>query len=148
MEKLTKALTIIADHFAGYELSANNPSPDTYTIEKGSIENMIRGAEVAQNGAKKLIATIVPRLNSRIRSFKGQEVEDTAIAQDADNIKKLQDQDVAFVSFLKCSKAFYKNRFGLDYSRRVWTDPTDTKQQTEAIRLAMEVLAKHKTKVA
>ena len=98
--------------------------------------------------AKKLIATIVPRLNSRVRSFKGQEVEDTAIAQDADNIKKLQDQEVAFASFLECSKAFYKNRFGLDYSRRVWNDPTDANQQTEAIRLAREVLAKHKTKVA
>ena len=112
MDNVTKALTFVADHFTGFELSGNSTTADTYTIEKGSIENMIRGAEVAQNGAKKLLLTIVSRLTGRIRSFKGGEVEDTRIQDDSNSIKKLQEQDVAFESFLEKSKTFYKSRFG------------------------------------
>ena len=143
MDNVTKALTFVADHFAGFELSGNSTTSDTYTIEKGSIENMIRGAEVAQNGAKKLLLTIVSRLTGRIRSFKGGEVEDTRISDDSNSIKKLQEQDVAFESFLKKSKEFYKSRFGLEYTRRVFGIPKDSQAQTEAIRGAMELVAKY-----
>ena len=38
MDNITKALTFVADHFAGFELSGNSTTADTYTIEKGSIE--------------------------------------------------------------------------------------------------------------
>lgn len=143
---LLKAFSIVANHFAGYELS-KNPTSDTFTPEKGSIENMIRGCSVHKKGANKLLATIVARLNGKLRAFTGKEVEDTSIQADNESIRKLQDQDKACDVFIAVGMKFYKDHFGITYSEspRVF-NPEAMKSQTEAVRESIELLAKYNAK--
>ena len=87
--KLEKAFGIIADRLKGLELS-ENPQADSYTAEKGSVQNIIRGSEIACKSALNLQHEIGARLKGRVRQFSGSEVEDLAIQKDTFAVEKLQ----------------------------------------------------------
>ena len=143
---LHKAFSIIANHFAGLELS-ENPTSDTYTPEKGSIENMIRGCAVASKRAYSLLAQIASRLTGKMRAFTGKEVEDTSIQSDTRCIKKLQEQIAVNDSFIEAGSKFYKDHFGMTYTEnpRVF-NPEAMKSQTQAVKDAVELLSQIQAK--
>ena len=94
--KVEKALGIIADHFKGLELS-ETPQAGSYTAEKGSVQNIIRGSEIACKSALNLQHEIGARLKGRVRQFSGSEIEDVAIQKDTFAVKQLQEQVACLV---------------------------------------------------
>ena len=61
MKKLETAVNTIADHFKGFALSENLDT-NTYTPEKGCLENLIRGSEIKGTPAQNLMHDIMARL--------------------------------------------------------------------------------------
>jgi hypothetical protein len=139
--KLEKAFGIIADHFKGLELS-ENPQAESYTAEKGSVQNIIRGSEIACKSALNLQHEIGARLAGRVRQFSGSEIEDLAIQKDTFAVKQLQEQVAITENFIEVAKNFYKGRFGLAYTPSVRKlNPEDVKK-TSAVLEAEELLKK------
>ena len=139
--KLEKAFGIIADHFKGLELS-ETPQAESYTAEKGSVQNIIRGSEIACKSALNLQHEIGARLKGRVRQFSGSEIEDVAIQKDTFAVKQLQEQVAITENFLDTAKEFYKNRFGETYTPVVRKpNPKDVKK-TSAVNEAEELLKK------
>jgi regulatory protein YycI of two-component signal transduction system YycFG len=139
--KLEKAFGIIADHFKGLELS-ENPQADSYTAEKGSVQNIIRGSEIACKSALNLQHEIGARLKGRVRQFSGSEVEDLAIQKDTFAVEKLQEQVAVTENFLEQAKEFYKARFGMAYTPSVRKPNPEDVKKTFAVTQAEAVLQK------
>jgi|TARA_R100001463_G_scaffold1428_3_gene6389 hypothetical protein len=139
--KLEKAFGIIADHFKGLELS-ETPQADTYTAEKGSVQNIIRGSEIACKSASNLQHEIGARLKGRIRNNAGSEVEDQAMQKDTFAVKQLQLQVELTEEFISKAKDFYKDRFGLTYTPKVRDPNPENVKKTLAVVEAEEVLKK------
>ena len=139
--KLEKAFGIIADHFKGLELS-ETPQAESYTAEKGSVQNIIRGSEIACKSALNLQHEIGARLKGRVRQFSGSEIEDVAIQKDTFAVRQLQEQVAITENFLDTAKEFYKNRFGIAYTAVVRNPNPDNVKKTSAVNEAEELLKK------
>ena len=139
--KLEKAFGIIADHFKGLELS-ETPQAESYTAEKGSVQNIIRGSEIACKSALNLQHEIGARLKGRVRQFSGSEIEDVAIQKDTFAVKQLQEQVAITENFLDTAKEFYKNRFGMAYTPVVRNPNPENVKKTSAVNEAEELLKK------
>ena len=103
--KLEKAFGIIADHFKGLELS-ETPQAGSYSAEKGSVQNIIRGSEIACKSALNLQHEIGARLKSRVRNNAGSEIEDQAMQKDTFAVKQLQLQVALTEEFISEAKDF------------------------------------------
>jgi hypothetical protein len=139
--KLEKAFGIIADHFKGLELS-ETPQAESYTAEKGSVQNIIRGSEIACKSALNLQHEIGARLKGRVRQFSGSEIEDVAIQKDTFAVRQLQEQVAITENFLDTAKEFYKNRFGMAYTPVVRNPNPENVKKTSAVNEAEELLKK------
>ena len=139
--KLEKAFGIIADHFKGLELS-ETPQAGSYTAEKGSVQNIIRGSEIACKSALNLQHEIGARLKGRVRQFSGSEIEDVAIQKDTFAVRQLQEQVAITENFLDTAKEFYKNRFGIAYTPVVRKPNPEDVKKTSAVNEAEELLKK------
>jgi hypothetical protein len=139
--KLEKAFGIIADHFKGLELS-ETPQAGSYTAEKGSVQNIIRGSEIACKSALNLQHEIGARLKGRVRQFSGSEIEDVAIQKDTFAVRQLQKQVAITENFLDTAKEFYKNRFGETYTPVVRKPNPEDVKKTSAVNEAEELLKK------
>ena len=139
--KLEKAFGIIADHFKGLELS-ETPQAESYTAEKGSVQNIIRGSEIACKSALNLQHEIGARLKGRVRQFSGSEIEDVAIQKDTFAVRQLQEQVAITENFLDTAKEFYKNRFGMAYTQVVRNPNPENVKKTSAVNEAEELLKK------
>jgi hypothetical protein len=139
--KLEKAFGIIADHFKGLELS-ETPQAESYTAEKGSVQNIIRGSEIACKSALNLQHEIGARLKGRVRQFSGSEIEDVAIQKDTFAVRQLQEQVAITENFLDTAKEFYKNRFGMAYTPVVRKPNSEDVKKTSAVNEAEELLKK------
>lgn len=139
--KLEKAFGIIADHFKGLELS-ETPQAESYTAEKGSVQNIIRGSEIACKSALNLQHEIGARLKGRVRQFSGSEIEDVAIQKDTFAVRQLQEQVAITENFLDSAKEFYKNRFGMAYTPVVRNPNPENVKKTSAVNEAEELLKK------
>ena len=137
--KLEKAFGIIADHFKGLELS-ETPQAESYTAEKGSVQNIIRGSEIACKSALNLQHEIGARLKGRVRQFSGSEIEDVAIQKDTFAVRQLQEQVAITENFLDTAKEFYKNRFGMAYTPVVRNPNPENVKKTSAVNEAEELL--------
>ena len=141
MKKLETAVNTIADHFKGFALSENLDT-NTYTPEKGCLENLIRGSEIGYNSAQNLMHDIMARLRGKRRSYDGSEVADTSMQKDVEAIEKLQEQSVAYEQFIDIAKAVYKSRIGANYTPRVKTNNPDAVKNKETAKQGDELLAK------
>ena len=139
--KLKKGFGIIADHFKGLELS-ETPQAESYTAEKGAVQNIIRGSEIACQSALNLQHEIGARLKGRVRQFSGSEIEDVAIQKDTFAVKQLQEQVAITENFLDTAKEFYKNRFGETYTPVVRKPNPEDVKKTSAVNEAEELLKK------
>ena len=139
--KLEKAFGIIADHFKGLELS-ETPQAESYTAEKGAVQNIIRGSEIACKSALNLQHEIGARLKGRVRQFSGSEIEDVAIQKDTFAVRQLQEQVAITENFLDTAKEFYKNRFGETYTPVVRKPNPEDVKKTSAVNEAEELLKK------
>jgi len=139
--KLKKGFGIIADHFKGLELS-ETPQAESYTAEKGAVQNIIRGSEIACKSALNLQHEIGARLKGRVRQFSGSEIEDVAIQKDTFAVKQLQEQVAITENFLDTAKEFYKNRFGETYTPVVRKPNPEDVKKTSAVNEAEELLKK------
>ena len=133
--------SIIADHFKGLELS-ETPQAESYTAEKGSVQNIIRGSEIACKSALNLQHEIGARLKGRVRQFSGSEIEDVAIQKDTFAVRQLQEQVAITENFLDTAKEFYKNRFGMAYTPVVRNPNPENVKKTSAVNEAEELLKK------
>jgi len=139
--RLKKGFGIIADHFKGLELS-ETPQAESYTAEKGAVQNIIRGSEIACKSALNLQHEIGARLKGRVRQFSGSEIEDVAIQKDTFAVKQLQEQVAITENFLDTAKEFYKNRFGETYTPVVRKPNPEDVKKTSAVNEAEELLKK------
>ena len=139
--KLKKGFGIIADHFKGLELS-ETPQAESYTAEKGAVQNIIRGSEIACKSALNLQHEIGARLKGRVRQFSGSEIEDVAIQKDTFAVRQLQEQVAITENFLDTAKEFYKNRFGETYTPVVRKPNPEDVKKTSAVNEAEELLKK------
>ena len=103
MKKLNTAVNTIAEHFAGFALSENLDT-NTYTPEKGCLENLIRGSEIGLNSCMNLMHDIGVRLKQKRRDYDGSEIATTSIESEVVAIKKLLEQKVAYEQFIQVSK--------------------------------------------
>ena len=148
MKKLTTAVNTIADHFAGFALSENLDT-NTYTPEKGCLENLIRGSEIGLNSCMNLMHDIGVRLKQKRRDYDGSEIATTSIESEVVAIKKLLEQKVAYEQFIQVSKDIYKERTGWDYKPRVKkADPEDVKDTATAKEVDELLATIFKKKVA
>ena len=143
MKKLNTAVNTIADHFAGFALSENLDT-NTYTPEKGCLENLIRGSEIGYNSAMNLMHDIMARLRGKRRSYDGSEVADTSMQKDVEAIKKLQEQIVAYEQFIHVAKDVFKDRIGTEYRPRVKAPNPDAVKDTATAKEVDELLAQFK----
>ena len=139
MKKLKTAVDTIADQFKGFALS-ENLDIDTYTPEKGCLENMIRGSEIGYKSSMNLMSDIVARLRAKRRAFDGSEIADESMQRDAGAIKKLQAQQVAYEQFIAVAKEVFKDRIGQEYRPRVKTSNPEAVKETATAKEVDELL--------